>query len=205
MILYYFKKWWYNHGWTYLLIGSVIVIFFLWIFYANREQASSATTLQNAMEMMFSPTASPPPNRGRSTTPFPEYNNFSTNNSGNQGGTSIGEEECRRIMEELTGKSFQKHRPDFLKNPVTGQCLELDLYNADLKLAVEYNGKQHYEYNEYMHQGSRDKFRNQQYRDYIKTQLCRENGVYLITVPYNVKRHDIKNYLMKEVRKYLQH
>jgi hypothetical protein len=55
-----------------------------------------------------------------------------------------------------------------------------------------------------MHQGSRDKFRNQQYRDYVKNQLCRENGVHLITVPYHVKRHEIKNFLMREVRKYLR-
>jgi len=200
MITYYLKKWWYNNGWTYLLIGSIVIIFFLWIFYANNNRASSTTNFQNAMEMMFSQT--PTPTRSPPRNYFPEYDNFK-NSGSSQGGTSIGEEECRRIMQELTGKPFQKHRPDFLKNPITGSCLELDLYNAELKLAVEYNGKQHYEYNEYMHQGSRDKFRNQQYRDYIKTQLCRENGIYLITVPYHVKRHEIKNYLMKEVRKYL--
>lgn len=206
MITYYLKKWWYNNGWTYLFIGCIVIIFFLWIFYANKNQASSTTTFENAMQMIFSPTSTPSPRH-----PLPSFSpnnrniiqNSNNDNSSNQGGTSIGEEECRRIMEELTGKPFQKHRPKFLKNPITGQCLELDLYNEELQLAVEYNGKQHYEYNEYMHQGSRDKFRNQQYRDYIKTQLCRENGIYLITVPYNVKRHEIKHYLMKEVRKYL--
>ncbi len=192
MITYYFKKWWYNHGWTYLILGSLVVIFFLWIFYANSNRASSTTTIENAMQMIFQPTSTP--------SPQPVVNNYQPTH---QGATSFGEEECRKIMQELTGKPFQKHRPAFLKNPITGQCLELDLYNEELKLAVEYNGKQHYEYNEYMHQGSRDKFRNQQYRDYIKVQLCRENGIYLITVPYHIKRNEIKNYLMKEVRKYL--
>ena len=207
MITYYLKKWWYHNGWTYLLIGSIVAIFFLWMFYANRNQASSTTSFQNALEMMFSSSSPSPVARNdfqthRESDYFPQYNNLKQNET-SQGGTSIGEEECRRIMEDLTGKPFRKERPDFLKNPITGQCLELDLYNSDLKLAVEYNGKQHYEYNEYMHQGSRDKFRNQQYRDYIKNQLCRENGIYLITVPYNIKRSEIKSFLMKEVRKYL--
>ena len=61
---------------------------------------------------------------------------------------SKGEIECRRVLEHLFRRPFNKSRPDFLRNPVTGGNfnLELDCYNRDLRLAVEYNGAQHYKY-----------------------------------------------------------
>ena len=42
------------------------------------------------------------------------------------------ENECKKIIETLTGKKFYKVRPDFLRNPKTGHNLELDCYNKEL-------------------------------------------------------------------------
>jgi predicted metalloprotease len=61
--------------------------------------------------------------------------------------TPRSEELAISIIEELLPKwKFTKTRPDFLKNPETNCNLELDGYNAEGKLAIEYQGKQHYEH-----------------------------------------------------------
>lgn len=115
---------------------------------------------------------------------------------------SKGELECRNVLESLFGKSFAKARPGFLNNPVTGghHNLELDCFNPDLRLACEYNGVQHYQYVPYFHR-NKEAFRNQQYRDFMKATMCKENGVTLITVPHTVDVGLIRGYLMKELQK----
>lgn len=106
---------------------------------------------------------------------------------------SRGEARCRRYLEtRFRGRRFRKERPKFLRNPVTGANLELDCYNAELGLAVEYNGRQHYEFTPAFH-ANREAFRNQQYRDNLKRDLCARAGVTLVSVPYTVV--DIEGYL----------
>lgn len=115
---------------------------------------------------------------------------------------SSGEKECRRVLQYLFNKPFTNQRPDFLRNPVTGgnYNLELDCYDSDLRLAVEYNGVQHYRYIPYFHK-NKESFLNQKYRDELKRRMCRENGVTLIEVPNTVKVDDIKGFLEKELSK----
>lgn len=47
---------------------------------------------------------------------------------------------CKRLIEALTGREFHSVRPSWLRNPLTGKNLELDAYNEDLGIALEYNG-----------------------------------------------------------------
>ena len=113
---------------------------------------------------------------------------------------SKGEEECKRVLEKIFKKPFDNTRPDFLSNPVTGgKNLELDCYNEELKLAVEYNGIQHYKYSPYFHK-NKDQLETQKYRDEMKRRLCMENDVTLIEVPYNVKYENIEDYLVEKLR-----
>lgn len=112
---------------------------------------------------------------------------------------SSGEIECRRVLEDIYKKPFNKKRPDFLHNHVLQtNNLELDCYNEDLRIAVEYNGAQHYKYIPFMHR-TRDSFNNQKYRDHIKRELCQKNGINLIEVPYTVKIQDIEEYLITKL------
>lgn len=114
---------------------------------------------------------------------------------------SKGELKCRETLERLFSRPFDKIRPDSLRNPIdTDANLELDCYNDELKLAVEYNGIQHYKYTPYFHK-TKETFHNQKYRDYIKRQLCRENGICLIEVPYTVKNDEIPEFLRRELIK----
>jgi|SRR5579864_90897 hypothetical protein len=112
---------------------------------------------------------------------------------------SKGEIECRRVAERLTQKPFPKHRPSFLKNTVTDANLELDCFCDELKLGIEYNGRQHYEYTPYFHK-SKDAFYNAKYRDEMKNRLCAQNGVRLIVVPYTIPINEIEAFLTKEFR-----
>ena len=119
---------------------------------------------------------------------------------------SKGEAECRKVLQDIFKKPFPSMRPDFLRNPVTGgqHNLELDCYNSDLSLAVEYSGIQHYKYVPYFHK-NKEAFTNQKYRDDMKRRMCREYGVNLIEVPYTVKVPEIRAYLVRQLKamKYL--
>ena len=117
------------------------------------------------------------------------------------GKESKGEIECRNILEQIFKKRFDKIRPNFLKNPVTKNFnLELDCYNDDLKLALEYNGAQHYRYTPYFHK-NKESFLNQQYRDELKRRMCEDNGITLIEVPYTAKNEQLKPYIKKKLSK----
>jgi hypothetical protein len=107
---------------------------------------------------------------------------------------SKGETECRRFLETVFQAPFPKTRPPFLRNPVTGQNLEIDCYNEDMKLGVEYNGSQHYNYSTFFHKNY-EASNNQKYRDELKRRMCQDQGISLIEVPYTIKLSDIGNYL----------
>ena len=102
---------------------------------------------------------------------------------------------CCKTLEEIYKKSFTSSRPSWLKNPETGGVLEIDCYNDELKIGVEYNGIQHYRYPNVFHK-TYDDFIKQVRRDQYKHKKCDENGVYLITVPYNVPENKIRDYIL---------
>ena len=116
---------------------------------------------------------------------------------------SIGERMCCKTLERIYGLPFVSTWPDWLRNPETGSKLELDCYNDDLKIAVEYNGEQHYKWPNFTNQTYQE-FINQARRDNLKADLCDKNGVYLITVPYTVAHNDIESYIMAHLPETIQ-
>ena len=105
-------------------------------------------------------------------------------------------------MERIYGVPFGKANPNFLVNPETGRKLELDVYNSDYKIAVEYNGEQHYVFPNHWHgktEEGRLKFNAQLRRDDLKKRLCAKNGVYLINVPYTVPYNKIAKYIASKL------
>jgi len=115
-------------------------------------------------------------------------------------GESKGETLCRDAAQRIFGKPFIKVRPKFLKNNVTGHNLELDIYNEDLKLAIEYNGQQHYKYVPFFHKNY-EAFQNQRYRDEIKKMLCQQQGIHLIEISYETDPKDIDTIIRLEARR----
>jgi hypothetical protein len=113
---------------------------------------------------------------------------------------SYGEKTCREVLVEHFKLPFPNARPGFMSNPVTGgkYNLELDCYNDELKLAVEYNGEQHYKYIPFFHR-NKEAFYNQKYRDEMKRNRCKELGITLIEVPYTEKNR-IKDFLKDKLK-----
>lgn len=176
------KKLWENYGFE-IALGSLIIFLLILAFirWRNKEKGSWSFFSQKPLYIPQS-TRIPkkrPPQRSK------------------------GENECRRVLENIFNKPFLKDRPNFLRNPVTSgeydNNLELDCYNDELKIACEYNGKQHYEYSPFMHK-TKDSFYNQKYRDYIKRDLCEKNGIFLIEVPHTVKIDFIEDFIKNRLR-----
>lgn len=111
---------------------------------------------------------------------------------------NVSEEKCRRIFHSIfRGHDFPSVRPDFLRNPETGRCLELDGYCPELKLAFEYNGIQHYKFPNPFHR-TRGEFEAQQRRDKFKTERCRDLGIDLIEIPYQMNSR-LEEYIREQL------
>ncbi|MDA1531110.1 zinc-ribbon domain-containing protein [Bacillus cereus group sp. TH260-2LC] len=104
---------------------------------------------------------------------------------------NLHEEKCRFIFESIFMKPFYKERKVLKGN------LELDGYNTELNLAFEYNGIQHYEFNDYFHENFID-FESQLERDKKKKLLCEEEGITLITIPYKIESDKNKERFIKD-------
>ena len=106
---------------------------------------------------------------------------------------SVGEQWCHHIMEELFGVPFRKEYPKWLKSRKKGQ-MELDVY-AEIEyeeeiyiIALEFHGRNHFTPS---FGNSIEQFVEACDRDNDKMKLCKEQGIPLIIVPYNVPRNDL--------------
>lgn len=106
------------------------------------------------------------------------------------------EKRCRAILEYLfPDHKFPSIRPDFLRYE-NGARLELDCYNDELGVALEYNGIQHYRLVPYFHRPANSDSMTEQeielamiknflqdvVRDTWKANRCMEDDVMLVTV-----------------------
>lgn len=105
-----------------------------------------------------------------------------------------------KILEKIYHEPFKKTRPSFLINPETGRRLELDCFNEDLRIALEYQGPQHYHWPNYTLQ-SKEEFLSQLRRDIYKEELCKRNGIKLIKVPYTVPEESLEEYIKISLQK----
>lgn len=102
--------------------------------------------------------------------------------------TKKGEHMCRMILEVFFQRNFVSDRTTIL-NPLTLHYLELDCYRKDMMLALEFNGRQHYEWVR-KYQKTEEDFQKQKWNDEFKTLSCRDLGITLIVVDgrYDYKR-----------------
>ena len=117
---------------------------------------------------------------------------------------SRGEALCRNILEKSFGKPFPSARPDFLLNPETNKNLELDCFNEELGLALEYNGAQHYDFPNKFHKTLAE-HEAQRRRDHMKKEVCEAAGIYLITVPYRIPHHKLPKFIEYYLPENVQH
>jgi hypothetical protein len=119
----------------------------------------------------------------------PEYilgrSRFVDHRWASQDTSSKSERAFREALEASSGITFEHNvRPEWLKNPLTSHLMELDLYCKALKLAIEYDGPQHYEMDNMYHK-TKEEFLAQQARDAAKDEICLQRGVRLIRVRCN--------------------
>ncbi|CAE7590975.1 unnamed protein product, partial [Symbiodinium sp. CCMP2456] len=92
------------------------------------------------------------------------------------------ERQVRGIFEELFFPAkFNASFPRFLSG------LQLDGHCAEMHLAFEYQGEQHYDPDHFFHSRDPQGFAKQRERDDRKAELCEEAGIRLVVVPCFVK------------------
>ncbi len=181
------KIWWNNYGLLILLFSTFTFFFMYWMMYTRTKNTGTYNRMN--VSKFFDLLVSE-----KSRENVLPKKKITTE--------SKGELECRRVLESIFKVPFPKARPDFLFNEVTGQNLELDMFNPHLKLACEYNGKQHYHFNSFMHNNSHSNFHNQKYRDNIKRKVCKQLGITLLEVPYTVKIDEIEEFIISKLKNY---
>jgi len=116
------------------------------------------------------------------------------------------EERCREIFQDIFGVKFKSCRPDWLENPVTNRCLELDGFNENIRtrigkgLAFEYDGAQHSRYTPHF-QSHPDEFIYQTKKDSWKDLRCKQEGILLIRIPSFVDFQDLERYIKQKIRR----
>lgn len=112
----------------------------------------------------------------------PRYAWCSTCTKGNK-----SEEIARITFKQIFGGNFRKARPVWLKNS-RGHQMELDGYEEKLKLAFEYQGRQHFE-NIGLY-SSEIKLKQRIQDDQEKVRLCAENNITLVQLRWDVVYED---------------
>lgn len=111
---------------------------------------------------------------------------------------SKGERLCCQTLEQIYGKPFRSCRPDFLRNPKTGRNLEIDCYNSEVKIGIEYQGRQHYAFPNSYHK-TESEFWDQVERDQLKSKLCNQEGVHLLIVPYHIPLGKVADFIKENL------
>jgi hypothetical protein len=174
MIFKNFEKYWNKNGFD---ISVMIVVFFLFVLYLFRRGTKGTWS-----KSYYIPT-----NTVKKRVVPKE---------------SKGELECRRVLRKLFNRPFNKARPDILRNPVTGGDfnLELDCYDPELKIAVEYNGIQHYKPIDFF--GGEEALILRQKHDKIKKEYCNDNNIKFIEISCEINNKklifDYLNNMLKE-------
>lgn len=180
-MIHLFKKKWRTNEFEILILSCIILLLLFCLFRVGKKGTYTDIKYYNKIIGYL-------PNKKRN------YQQISKNRS-----DSKPEIYCRQVLENYFNMPFAKARPDFLKNPVTENFnLELDCFNPNLRLAIEYNGIQHYKYTPFFHK-NKETFMLQKYRDELKRRMCRDNRITLIEVPYTIKFNDIPRFILQQL------
>lgn len=108
----------------------------------------------------------------------------------------------QKAVSRYLSRNFSKYtirentRPEWMLDD-TGQRLELDFFIEELNLAIEVQGKQHYQYVEYFH-GSESGFADQQNRDWKKYQACLNRGITFVEIASESDIQGLEKFIPKE-------
>lgn len=109
---------------------------------------------------------------------------------------------ARFYIEHIFGDEFKRDYPSWLTG--VGGLLELDGYNARLKIAFEYNGPQHYSLEFWINvyklsaEIAQRRFDRQVQNDQIKRDKCESKEVVLIVIPYTISYENFQEFIESE-------
>lgn len=102
------------------------------------------------------------------------------------------------LEQAFPGYKFGLIKPEWLVNPITGGIMELDLYNEELNLALEYQGMFHFCDVEIKNPKTLKKYQSLIRNDAYKKQICLNRKINFITIDYDL------NYInVTKIRKFL--
>ena len=104
------------------------------------------------------------------------------------------------VLDELGIDYIRQYSFDDCINPKTGYRLYFDYFIPLLRVCIEYDGKQHFESIDYF--GGEQGLIDTQYRDSVKNEYCKNNGIYLIRYNYTQTLDEIKSLLEEELMTY---
>lgn len=107
-----------------------------------------------------------------------------------------GERLVRTILKEIE-VSFTEQAP--IRTEGTSRFQFLDFYIPDLKVAIEYNGKQHYE--PIVKFGGDIALQRTQELDKAKRSYCKEKGITLLELPHTLTDVEIKDKITEAIAK----
>lgn len=97
--------------------------------------------------------------------------------------TSKGEEKIGNLLAKMS-IAFEKEKVyDDLVNPKTNQPLRFDFYLPQYNCLIEYDGVQHFTYNN-SGWNNKEHYEGTIYRDGLKNQYCIDHNIKLIRIPY---------------------
>lgn len=108
--------------------------------------------------------------------------------------SSHGEKYIKEFLDANLINYKKEKKFELCKNN-TGNKLRFDFYLPDYNLCIEYDGKQHFECNEYF--GGEKAFSKLRENDEIKNQFCKLNGIELLRVKYLRPSINNKNKIFK--------
>jgi len=113
------------------------------------------------------------------------------------------EQEFRETIEKYFGEEkFPSKKPKWLRYPPTKRPLQLDGYNENKKIAFEYQGLQHYELC-FVNRYSEERLKDIQKRDLFKEEICQQQGVVLIAVPYWISKDNWEGHIQSSFNNHL--
>lgn len=105
---------------------------------------------------------------------------------------SKGESQIRQI---LTAHDIAFEEQKTFDGLVNKRSLKYDFYVPSKNLCIEYDGKQHFEYDATFQHTSYAKFAEQREHDKIKTEYCRDHSINLLRIKYKLTNKKIFGFM----------
>lgn len=111
---------------------------------------------------------------------------------------------CGSNGEYLVEEYLKKLKVSFKKQYSFDGCLSeknhklfFDFYLNELNICIEYDGKQHFEPVEFF--GGKKIFNDIKNRDQLKNKFCKDNGIFLLRIPYNKNNDEIEEIIINVI------